>query len=127
MGYGALADIAVVLHAGFLVFLVVGGIAAWRWRWVVWLHVGAVAWSLGIITVGQPCPLTALERWATVRAGGVRPEAGFIDRYVEGVVYPGSLTGGVRAAVAAVVVLSWMELWRRRRSRGAPVGMVPTG
>jgi len=114
VGFRVLADLAVVLHFGFLVFLVVGGWAALRWRWVLWLHVATVAWSAGIVTVGQACPLTTLERWATERAGGPRLEEGFIDRYVEGVVYPGSLAGVVRAVVAVVVVWSWVLVWRRR-------------
>ena len=114
MAYRVLADLAVALHFGFLVFLVVGGWVALRWRRLVWVHVAAAAWSAGIVTVGQSCPLTVLERWATVRAGGPRIDEGFIDRYVEGVVYPGSLAGVVRAAVALVVVASWVLVWRRR-------------
>lgn len=110
VSYRLVADVAVALHFGFLVFLVVGGLAALRWRRLVWPHVVAVAWSVGIVTVGQHCPLTALERWATARAGGPVSDEGFIDRYVEDVVYPGSLTGPVRAAVAAVVVVSWLAL-----------------
>ena len=125
MGYRTLADGAVVLHFGFLAFLVVGGLVALRWRRVVWAHLAAVGWSIGILTVGQTCPLTALERWATVRAGGEATREGFIDRYVEDVVYPGSLTGPVRAAVALVVVLSWLLVWRRRETSGnRPLGPV---
>ena len=115
MVYRALADAAVVAHFGFLVFLVLGGLAAGRWRRLIWPHVFSVAWSVGILTVGQRCPLTALERWATARAGGPVSDEGFIDRYVEGVVYPGSLTGPVRAAVALVVVVSWLCLPPVRR------------
>lgn len=117
MGYRTLADLAVVLHFGFLIFLVVGGVVALRWRRVLWLHVGAVAWSLGILTVGQTCPLTAVEQWANRRAGGTPFDVGFIDRYVEGVVYPGSMTGVVRAAVAVVVLGTWAVLWQRRSVR----------
>ena len=76
MGYRTVADLAVVLHFGFLVFLVVGGVVALRWRRVLWVHVGAVAWSLGILTVGQTCPLTALEQWANRRAGGAPYDGG---------------------------------------------------
>ncbi len=118
MGYRALADAAVVLHFGFLVFLVIGGLLAVRWRRVLWFHLASVAWSLGIVTVGQRCPLTALERWANARAGGVAYNGGFIDRYVKGVVYPGSLTGFVRALVAVVVIGSWLLVWRRRCGTG---------
>lgn len=114
MSYQTLADAAVVLHFAFLVFLVIGGFVALRWRTVAWMHLAVVAWSIGIVTIGQPCPLTSLERWATVRAGGQAHAAGFIDHYVKGVVYPASLTGLVRVAVAVIVVASWVLLWRAR-------------
>lgn len=121
MGYRTLADVAVVVHFSFLAFLVGGGLLALHWRRVLWFHLGAVAWSLGIVTIGQRCPLTALEQWANVRAGGAPYQGGFIDRYVKGVVYPGSLTGPVRLVVAAVVVGSWVALWR---SRAGPTGQL---
>ena len=119
MGYATLADAAVVVHFGFLAFLVGGGLVALRWRRVAWAHLASVAWSVGILTVGQRCPLTAVERWATIRAGNPASSEGFIDRYVEDVVYPGSLTGPVRAAVAVVVVVSWLLLWRERLPSGS--------
>jgi len=124
VGFRALADAAVVLHFGFLVFLVVGGLLALRWRAVLWLHLASVVWSVGILTVGQRCPLTALEHWANGRAGGAPYDGGFIDRYVEGVVYPGSLTGVVRALVAVVVVGSWVAVWRQSRT-GRATAPVP--
>ena len=124
MGFRVLADLAVVVHFGFLVFLVVGGWASLRWRRLLWLHVATVAWSAGIVTVGQTCPLTVLEVWATERAGGPRLEGGFIDRYVEGVVYPGSMAGLVRVAVALVVVVSWFVVWRSRDHAGRAAGTV---
>ena len=115
-----------VLHFGFLVFLVVGGLLALRRRRVLWLHVASILWSVGILTVGQRCPLTALEQWANGRAGGAPYDGGFIDRYVEGVVYPGSLTGVVRALVALMVVSSWALVWRQARvERGPAPAPVP--
>ena len=124
MGYRLLADLAVVLHFGFLVFLVVGGLVSLRWRWALWLHLAAAGWGAGIVTVGQPCPLTSLERWATGRAGGPASDGGFMDRYVEGVVYPGSLTGLVRALVVVVVLASWVLVWRSR-ARARTLGAGP--
>jgi hypothetical protein len=36
------------------------------------------------------------------------PRRGFIDRYVEGVIYPVRYTNQVRAACAAIVITSWV-------------------
>ena len=113
--FHALAELVVVVHAGFLVFLVAGGFLAWRWRWVIWAHVAAAGWSLGIVTIGQPCPLTALEHWARRRSGQPVDGRGFIDTYVKGIIFPGALTQWLRVAVFVVVAASYAGLWRRRR------------
>jgi len=40
---------------------------------------------------------------------------GFIDRYIEGVLYPERYSELVMAVVALLVVGSWLGLWLRRR------------
>jgi hypothetical protein len=118
--YGALGDAVVVLHFAFVIFLGVGGLLAVRWRWVVWTHVPAVAWGVGIVTVGYPCPLTTLEKALRERAGGVAYDGGFIDRYVEGVVYPGAYTPHLRLLAVVLVVGAYAYMLRaRRRPAGA--------
>lgn len=51
-----------VVHFAFIVFVAVGGLMAWRWPRLLWLHVPAVACGLGIVTLGYDCPLTPLEK-----------------------------------------------------------------
>ena len=43
MGYRLLTTLILVLHFGFLVYLVVGGFLAWRWPRTLWLHLVAAA------------------------------------------------------------------------------------
>ena len=57
-----LADGAMATHFGYLVYLVVGGFLAWRWPRAIFPHLVAVAWALGIVLIGFPCPLTGIER-----------------------------------------------------------------
>jgi hypothetical protein len=111
--YGVLADAVVVVHFGFLVFVVVGGFLALRWLRVLWPHLPAVAWAAVIVVHGAPCPLTYLENELRARAGEAALRGGFIDTYVEGVVYPAGLVGVARAVVAAAVLWSWILLLRR--------------
>ncbi len=49
-------------HFAFLIYLPVGGFLALRHRRTIWLHVAAVAWAAGSVTVHLWCPLTALDR-----------------------------------------------------------------
>ena len=107
-------------HFGYLVYLVVGGFLAWRWRRTIYPHVAAVAWALGVVLVGFPCPLTSIERRLRDEAG----DFGFIDRYLEEVVYPEEFTTLLRLAVAVVVAIAYMGWFQRRGSRTKSAGKV---
>jgi hypothetical protein len=64
------------------------------------------------------CPLTALERWARVRAAmPPLPSDGFIDHYITGVWYPARDENLVLGLVLVAVVSSWILLARRISTR----------
>jgi len=115
MTWSVAADAVVVTHLAYLVFVAVGGILAWRWRRLIWVHLASVAWALGILVIGQDCPLTELQRWAEEQAGRTADGRGFVDRYIEGVVYPERFTVVLRVLVGVLVLIGWVGVWRQRR------------
>ena len=117
MVYEALADAVVVVHFAFLIFVAVGGILAWRWPALIWLHVPAVAYGVGIVTIGWVCPLTPLEQWLRELAGEGEYSEGFVDHYIEGVLYPERYTPILRAVVVGLIVVGWYGFARRHRTR----------
>ena len=40
------ADLVLVVHAAFVLFVVLGGLAALRWPRVAWLHLPAALWGV---------------------------------------------------------------------------------
>jgi hypothetical protein len=130
MGFDVLADLVVVIHLAFILFVAGGSLAACRWPRLVWLHVPAVAWGVGIIVIGYECPLTPLEKWLRRRAGGDGYRGGFVDRYVEDVIYPEELTLPLRALAAVMIVTGYVWRFRRRRlarrERVRPLGPTPS-
>ncbi len=123
MGYGILADVVVVLHVGFVGFVVLGGLVVWRAPRVAWLHLPAVIWGVAIEWSGAICPLTPLEQWLRMRAGTAGYDGDFIEHYVWPVLYPTALTrtdqlwlGGFALAINLAV---YVWLWRRQRRPGA--------
>jgi hypothetical protein len=113
------ADLIVALHAGFVIFVLLGGLLALRWRRLAWVHVPAAVWGIAIEFGGWICPLTPLEDHLRQR-GGVPPHGGdFIEHYALPLLYPANLTrswqwslGGLALAVNALIY--WRLLMRRR-------------
>lgn len=122
--YTIVVIVTVALHFAFLCYLVVGGFLAWRWPATIGLHLAAVIWGAASLTVGLPCPLTDLERLARARAGmGELAPAGFIDHYLDGVLYPVEWTTLIQALAFVAVLVSWvgLSIRFRRRSAASPV------
>ncbi len=114
--------VTVGAHFAYLLYVPSGGFLALRWPRSILLHVPAVGWGVGVVVRGWPCPLTRLEEWARARAGlDPLPTAGFIERYVAGVVYPPGSTGFAQAAAFLAAGASWVVLagQRARRAQSA--------
>jgi hypothetical protein len=119
--YRALADLVLLLHLGFVLFAVLGGLLVLRRPWLAWLHLPAVVWAALIEFFGWICPLTPLENRLR-RAGGRAGYAeGFVEHYVTGILYPGGLTPRLQwllgLFVVAINVVIYTRLWKQRVQR----------
>ena len=121
MLYRFAADLMLVLHFGFIAFVVVGAVAIMRWPKLAWLHVPAAAWGAWIEISGGICPLTTLENRFRLSAGGEGYATSFVEYYLLPVIYPGGLTRTVQLVLAAAVIIINVSLYtyvlRRARKR----------
>ncbi|MDI9915567.1 DUF2784 domain-containing protein [Rhodococcus sp. IEGM 1379] len=109
MVYRLIELATVFVHFGFVLYVVLGGFVAWKWRRTIAFHLAAVAWGAGSLVIGYDCPLTNLENWARRMAGiSELPSTGFIAHYITGVFYPVSIEPIVQGLAATVVVGSWL-------------------
>jgi Protein of Unknown function (DUF2784) len=117
--YQFLATATMVFHFAFLVYVVTGGFLAWRWPRLIWPHLLLAGWGFSTVAFGLDCPLTYVEDWARRKAGEQGLTTGFIDTYLEGVVYPQRYAGLMQLLAGAAVVTSWAgyAMLRARRSR----------
>jgi hypothetical protein len=104
MLYHWLANLIVLVHFGFILFVSIGAIAVLRWRRLAWVHVPAAIWGILIEFAGWICPLTPLENLLRRRAGEVGYQGGFIDHYIAGIVYPQGLTRGTQMVLGVLVL-----------------------
>ncbi len=114
------ADLVVLLHFGFILFVAGGGLLVLRWPRLAWFHVPAVIWGALVELMGWICPLTPLENRLRSVAGADAYGGSFIDRYVVPIVYPAGLTRTLQiaigcTAIAANLVIYGIVLHRRMR------------
>ena len=109
--YGFLADMVMLLHFGFILLAVFGGLLALYWQRFALVHLPALLWALYIeFKPGTLCPLTPLEQTLRHRAGETSYTEGFIDHYLAPIIYPTNLTTqdqyfmGVALLVFTVIV-----------------------
>ena len=116
----SLADLVLLIHLGFITFVLVGGFLALRWRWIPWIHLPAALWGAAIEFSGGICPLTPLENWLrnTGRTAGY--SGGFIEHYVLPLIYPAGLTYQIQVflgfGVLFVNLCAYALVIRRRKS-----------
>jgi len=120
MPYGVLADLVLVVHLGFVLFVALGGLLVLRWPRLAWIHLPAAAWGALIEFTGGICPLTPLENRLRVLAGEAGYAGGFVEHYVTAVLYPDGLTRGAQLGLGAAVLLVnsliyWVLLRRSAR------------
>ena len=98
-----LGDAVVVIHLLFIAFAIAGGLLVLRWRWVMALHLPAVAWATLVEVMSWPCPLTPLENHFRRRAGHSGYEGGFVEHYIVPVIYPAGLTDEIQFLIGTFV------------------------
>ncbi|HMF99855.1 MAG TPA: DUF2784 domain-containing protein [Gemmatimonadaceae bacterium] len=105
MIYRALADLILALHLVFVLFVVLGGLLVLRWPRIAWLHIPAAIWGVLIEYTGRICPLTPLENSLRTRGGAAGYSGGFIEHYIQPVLYPAGLTRSTQVVLGSVVLL----------------------
>ena len=114
-----LADLVVIFHSLFVLFVVLGGMLALRWPKLAYIHLPVAVYGALIELIGWICPLTPLEKRLRESAGLQGYEGGFVEHYILPVLYPSGLTRGVQLVLGTVVialnvVIYWVIATRRK-------------
>ncbi|HEX5576107.1 MAG TPA: DUF2784 domain-containing protein, partial [Gemmatimonadales bacterium] len=100
----SMADLVVLIHFAFVLFVVFGGLLVLQWPRVMYLHLPAALWGAFIELAGGICPLTPLENSLRRSAGLAGYEGGFVEHYILPVLYPAGLTRGVQISLGTLVI-----------------------
>ena len=69
MWYRIGADLVLLLHLTFVLFVVTGGLLLLKWPRLAWLHLPAAIWGAIVEYTGWICPLTPIENTLRALAG----------------------------------------------------------
>jgi hypothetical protein len=113
-----LADIVVLLHFCFVLFVMLGGfLVLWK-PFLARFHVPAVMWGAAIEFMGWVCPLTFLENMLRGDGNKAQYGTGFVEHYIVPVLYPDMLTRyiqiGLGVAVLTINIVLYLVIWRRQ-------------
>jgi len=103
--YRALADVVLIAHFAFVLFVVLGGLLVLRWPRLAWLHLPAAIWGVLIEYSGWICPLTPLENSLRTRGGEAGYSGGFIEHYIQPVLYPSGLTRSTQIVLGSLLLI----------------------
>ena len=119
MIYRSLADLILILHFCFVIFVIFGGLLILRRRWIIWLHLPAVLWAVFVEFFQLFCPLTTLENRLKELGGEQGYQGGFIEYYVSAILYM-PITPQIQMMLgAAVILINLLIYWyvfRRREN-----------
>jgi hypothetical protein len=125
MLYRLSADLILIVHLAFVLFVALGGLLVLRRPRLMWLHLPAVVWGALSEFLGVFCPLTPLETTLRELGGQTGYEGDFIEHYITAVIYPSGLTRRIQIALGLAALLLNMAIYgywllRRRRPKDLP-------
>ncbi|RJQ49082.1 MAG: DUF2784 domain-containing protein [Nitrospiraceae bacterium] len=112
------ADITVVIHLAWIVFLMFGAFIGRKYMWVKRIHIFGIALAIVLQIFGWYCPLTHLEVWLRKMHDPAQSYSGsFIIHYVEKVVYINLPPGMILVlTIVLALVSAWLYRPRGRRN-----------
>ena len=124
MIYSFLADLLVVFHLVFILYVIAGALLIFKWPKTLWLHLPSCFWGMTVEFTGWICPLTPWEFQLRRLAGEEGYTGSFIEHYLIPIIYPSGLTREVQMVLGGTVLIVNLSLYTliliKRRNRKTP-------
>ncbi|MBY6187449.1 DUF2784 domain-containing protein [Marinobacter hydrocarbonoclasticus] len=138
--YAMAADLVLLIHVLFVVFVVAGLLLIWlgwgcHWQWVRhrgfrWAHLAAIGMVAAQAWLGQLCPLTLLEQWLRQTAGQAGYQGSFIQHYLHQWLYyqaPWWVFILAYTLFALLVLMTWWAVPPQSRNKRSNCSQRQTG
>ena len=124
MIYSFLADLLVVFHLVFILYVIAGALLIFKWTKTLWLHLPSCFWGMTVEFSGRVCPLTPWEIQLRRLAGEEGYTGSFIEQYLIPIIYPSGLNREIQMLLGSTVLIVNFSLYTliliKRRKRKTP-------
>lgn len=112
-----LADLIVLAHFAFVVYVLFGALLLIKWPRLIWLHLPCMFWGMLVEFTGWLCPLTPMENHFRELAGLELYSGDFVMQYIMPVLYPRELTRDLQMVFGSIVLFLNLSIygyiWKR--------------
>ncbi|TAJ09414.1 DUF2784 domain-containing protein [Marinilabiliaceae bacterium JC017] len=122
MIFQILADLTIIIHGLFILFILFGALLAFRWKRIIWFHLPLAIWGAMVEYFHWICPLTPLENHFRRLSGEAGYEGDFIEQYLIPVIYPENLTpqfqiifGSIVVVINLIIYSSLVYKWKKNK------------
>jgi len=128
--YRIAADFTLIIHLLFILFVLLGGLLSYRWRWMIFVHLPCVIWVALLEFYGWICPLTPIEQKLRLAGNQDGYSGGFVEHYLLPIIYPSGLTPRIQIIIGVLVIainlviyalLGLYYLRRRKKYNASPL------
>ena len=106
MYYGLGANLTLVVHFTFIVFVIFGALLVFASKKIAFIHIPSVIYGAYIELSHSICPLTYLENWFLKQAGLKSYSSTFIEHYLIPTIYPDNLTAELQFYLGFLLILT---------------------
>ncbi len=103
--YELAANLILIVHFIFIIFVVFGALLFFVVKKIVFIHIPALIWGSYIELTHSICPLTYLENWFLNKANLTIYSEGFIQNYLVPIVYPPDLTKDLQIYLGITLIV----------------------
>ena len=109
--YEMAANLTLIVHFVFILFVVFGALLFFVSTKIVFIHIPAFIWGSYIELTHSICPLTYLENWFLHKANLTTYSEGFIQHYLVSIVYPTNLSKDLQIYLGIAIIVVNMIIY----------------
>ena len=104
--YELFANLTLITHFIFILFVIFGGLFFFIFSKIIYIHLPVLFWGIYIELTNSICPLTYLENWFLYQGGLTTYSDDFINNYLILIIYPEELNTNIQVYLGITLIVT---------------------